>query len=182
MSKSQIQLYYKNVMADVIGQEHGITKDQLKELTEKTKPIIGQLNKEKQENIYPYRNLPYKTDISDKVKKIAADVKGCENFVVLGIGGSALGNIALQTALNPYTYNLDESVRKGGPRLFVFDNVDPEQLGAFLDWISDKLDRTIFNVISKSGRTAETASQFLIISKLLKDKLGDEGYKRQVLL
>ena len=180
MAESQIQLYYKNVMADVIGQEHGITKEQFKELAEKTRPLIGQLNKEKQDNVYPYRNLPYKTDISDRVKKIAADVKGCENFVVLGIGGSALGNIALQTALNPYTYNLDESVRKGGPRLFVFDNVDPQQLGSFLDWVSDKLDRTIFNVISKSGRTAETASQFLIISKLLKDKLGDEGYKRQI--
>lgn len=180
MAKSQIQLYYKNVMADVIGIEHGITKDQLKELAEKTRPIIGQLNKEKQANVHPYRNLPYKTDISDKVKKVAADLKGCENFVVLGIGGSALGNIALQTALNPSTYNLDESVRKGRPRLFVFDNVDPEQFGSFLDWISDKLDRTIFNVISKSGRTAETASQFLIISKLLKDKLGPEGYKSQV--
>ena len=180
MAKSQIQLYYKNVMADVIGAEHGVTQEQLKELAEKTKPLIGRLNKEKRENVYPYRNLPYKTDISDKVKKVAADVKGCENFVVLGIGGSALGNIALQTALNPYTYNLDESVRKGRPRLFVFDNVDPEQLGSFLDWVSDKLDRTIFNVISKSGRTAETAAQFLIISKLLKDKLGCDGYRKQV--
>ncbi|HPS55180.1 MAG TPA: glucose-6-phosphate isomerase [Sedimentisphaerales bacterium] len=180
MANSQIQLYYKNVMADVIGSEHGVTSEQLEELAAKTKPLINQLNKEKKENLYPYRNLPYKTDISDRVKKIAAGVKGCENFVVLGIGGSALGNIALQTALNPYTYNLDESVRKGRPRLFVFDNVDPDQLGSFLDWISDKLDRTIFNVISKSGRTAETAAQFLIISKLLKDKLGDEGYKNQV--
>jgi glucose-6-phosphate isomerase len=99
--------------------------------------------------------------------------------VVLGIGGSALGNIALQTALNPYMYNIDSDQRKG-PRLFVFDNVDPAQLGSFLNWISDKLDKTIFNVISKSGRTAETASQFLIIRKMLLDALGPDAMQKQV--
>ncbi|MHC4532038.1 MAG: glucose-6-phosphate isomerase, partial [Planctomycetota bacterium] len=104
----------------------------------------------------------------------------CENFVVLGIGGSALGNIALQTALNPYMYNIDEKQRTG-PRMFVFDNVDPQQLSSFFDWADDKLDRTVFNVISKSGRTAETASQLLIIWQLIKDKLGADALLKQVI-
>ena len=47
-----------------------------------------------------------------------------------------------------------------------------------MDW--DKLDRTIFNVISKSGRTAETASQFLVIREMLLSKLGAEGFQKQV--
>jgi len=167
-------------MADVIGDEHGITPAQLKDLADKTSPLIQQLNKERQDGKTPYRDLPYNSRISQQVKELVEELKGrCENLVIFGIGGSALGNIALQTALNPYMHNIDENQRTG-PRLFVFDNVDPPQLVSFLDWLGDKLDKTIFNVISKSGRTSETAAQFMIIRKLLLDKLGTDGLRDQV--
>jgi glucose-6-phosphate isomerase len=95
-----------------------------------------------------------------------------DNFVVLGIGGSALGPIALQQALNHMRYNdLSKDVRKG-PRFFVEDNVDPERMKALLDVIDIK--KTCFNVISKSGSTSETMSQYLIISTLLKEALGKD--------
>ena len=55
-------------------------------------------------------------------------------LVVLGIGGSALGNIALQNALNPYTYNLMSDRTRPGPQLFVLDNVDPD-LDQSRSWI-----------------------------------------------
>ncbi|MHC5180241.1 MAG: glucose-6-phosphate isomerase [Planctomycetota bacterium] len=179
MPESKISLYYKNVSADVIGPEHGITEAQFKELAEKTVPAIVECNKQRTDGVIPYRDLPYNKEYPASVKAVAAEIAGCENFVVLGIGGSALGNIALQTALNPYMYNMDEKQRKG-PRLFVFDNVDPMQLGSFLDWIGDKMDKTIFNVISKSGRTAETAAQFLVLRQLLLKKLGEDGFRKQV--
>jgi glucose-6-phosphate isomerase len=116
------------------------------------------------------------------VKQVAREFSdGCEIFVVLGIGGSALGNIAVQTALNPYMYNTDPAQRNSGPMLFVLDNVDPVQLGSFLDWLSDKLEKTVFNVISKSGRTAETASQFLTIKQLVEEKLGVDALKKHVI-
>jgi len=172
MAQSQIKLYYKNVTARVIGDEHGITPAQLKALAQKTSPLIQKLNKERKAGQTPYRDLPFKTEIAQHVKKLVAELKDdCENLVVLGIGGSALGNIALQTALNPYMHNLDDGQRPG-PRLFVFDNIDPPQLASFLDWVGDRLDRTIFNVISKSGQTAETAGQFMIVRQLLSDRLG----------
>jgi len=180
VAESQIKLYYKNVTAEIIGDEHGITPAQLKALAEKTTPIIGKLNKERKAGQTPYRDLPFNKKTVQQVKELAGELKGrCENLVVLGIGGSALGNIALQTALNPYMHNLDDAQRPG-PRLFVFDNIDPAQFGSFLNWVSDKLDSTIFNVISKSGQTAETASQFLIIRQLLTDKLGPEGLQSHV--
>ncbi len=181
MSNSQIRLYYKNVMADVLGEEHGITDEQLKALAQKTSPVINQLNEERKAGQTPYRLLPYNEQMVEQVKDLGTQVRdGCEYLVVLGIGGSALGNIALQTALNPYMYNLDEAQRQG-PRLFVFDNVDPAQLSSFLDVISDQLDKTVFNVISKSGRTAETASQFLIIRQMLLDRLGADGLRQHVI-
>ena len=180
VSKSEIKLYYKNVMADVIDDEHGITALQFEDLGDRTSPLIKQLNKERKADKTPYRNLPYRTEMAGRVKELVAEVKdGCEILVVLGIGGSALGNIAVQTALNPYMYNLDESQRDG-PKMFVFDNVDPAQFASFLNWAGDKLDKTIFNVISKSGRTAETASQLLIIRQLLIEKLGPDGFRNQV--
>jgi len=130
----------------------------------------------------PYRLLPYNERYPAEVKQLVSQLQDrCENFVVLGIGGSALGNIALQTALNPYMYNLDDAQRNGRARLFVFDNVDPVQFGSFLDWVAGKLDKTIFNVISKSGRTVETAAQFMIVRQLLLDRLGPEALRNQVI-
>jgi len=180
MAQEGIRLYYKNVTSGIIGDEHGITPGEFDALAEKTGPLIKQLNADRETGKTPYRDLPHRTDIAKRVKALVAELKnGCENFVVLGIGGSALGNIALQTALNPYMHNIDPNQRPG-PRLFVFDNIDPVQLASFLDWVGDKLDKTIFNVISKSGRTAEIASQLLIIRKVLLDTLGGEGFKNQI--
>ena len=168
-------------MADVIGDEHGISALQFEDLAERTSPLISQINEERKAGKTPYRDLPYKNEIAKQVMKLVEEVqKGCEILVVLGIGGSALGNIALQTALNPYMYNLDENQRKG-PQLFVFDNVDPSQLASFLLMVGDKLDKTVFNVISKSGRTAETASQFMIVRQMLLEKLGPDGFCNQVI-
>ncbi|MHC4755275.1 MAG: glucose-6-phosphate isomerase [Planctomycetota bacterium] len=180
MEDSGIKLYYKNVTSEVIGSKHGITAGQFDSLSRITVPVIQKINDQRQDGKTPYRELPYNTETPQRVKELVAELKGnCENLVVLGIGGSALGNITLQTALNPYMYNIDDSQRNG-PRLFVFDNVDPAQLASFLDWISGRLDRTIFNVISKSGRTAETASQLLIVRQMLIEKMGPEGFKNQV--
>ncbi|MHC4531872.1 MAG: hypothetical protein ACYSXD_09975, partial [Planctomycetota bacterium] len=59
MGSKQIKLYYKNVTADVIGSEHGISSEQLAELEEKTKPLISQLNAERKTGKTPYRDLPF---------------------------------------------------------------------------------------------------------------------------
>ena len=180
MADKQIQFYYKNVMAEVIGPENGITKEQLDGLSAKTTPLVPKIKDEIVTGNSRYGLLPADPQIARNVKKLVNQFKPkCENLVVLGIGGSALGNIALQTALNPYTYNLDNNKRKG-PRLFVFDNVDPSQFGSFLDFITPRLGKTVFNVISKSGQTAETASQFMIVQKILETRFGRDKLKDRV--
>jgi len=191
MADKQIQFYYKNVMAEAIGPENGITKEQLDGLAAKTTPLVPKIKDEIVSGNSRYGLLPTDPQIAKNVKKLVKQFKPkCENLVVLGIGGSALGNIALQTALNPYTYNLDNNKRKGppsarprrqaGPRLFVFDNVDPAQFGSFLDFITPRLGKTVFNVISKSGQTAETASQFMIVQKMLEARFGRDKLKERV--
>jgi glucose-6-phosphate isomerase len=180
MKQHQIKFYYKNVTAELLGSEHGITEKQFDQLAQKTEPLIEQLSADRSADKVRYRDLPYQDKTVEQVKKVAKEFGWCENFVVLGIGGSALGNIALQTALNPYMYNLDDKQRKC-PRLFVLDNVDPSQISSFLGWLTDRFDKTVFNVISKSGRTAETAAQFLTVCEMLEQKLGKNSLKKHII-
>ncbi|HTJ23831.1 MAG TPA: glucose-6-phosphate isomerase [Gemmatimonadaceae bacterium] len=85
-----------------------------------------------------------------------------DDVVVLGIGGSALGPIALRTALLAPGWNsLTTEERRGNPRLHVLDNVDPRTIAALLDRLA--LERSLFIVISKSGGTAETMAQYLVV-------------------
>src|SRR5207237_6002192 len=110
-----------------------------------------------------FRDLPRHREMLAAVKREVKHFRErCDVLIVLGIGGSALGNIALHNALNPYTYNVMSDRERPGPQLFVLDNVDPDQIDSVLDHVKPKLKRTIVNVISKSGETAETAGQFML--------------------
>jgi len=180
MTGKGIQFYYKNVMAEAIGAENGITKEQFDVLAGQTAPLIPKIKEEIVTGNSRFGLLPGDEQIAKNVKKLVKQFKPkCENLVILGIGGSALGNIALQNALNSYTYNLENHKRKN-PRLFIFDNVDPAQFGSFLDYIGPQLGKTVFNVISKSGQTAETASQFMIVQKMLETRFGKDKLKERV--
>ncbi|MGH7602943.1 MAG: glucose-6-phosphate isomerase [Gemmatimonadaceae bacterium] len=117
-------------------------------------------------------DLPRDSRLLAQVTSFAQTARGkYDDVVILGIGGSALGPIALRTALRPSGWNmLDEKSRGGYPRLHVLDNVDPETIAALLARL--RLPRTLFIVTSKSGGTAETMSQFLIVhERLLAEKL-----------
>jgi len=92
-------------------------------------------------------------------------------MVVLGIGGSALGNKALYSALKT-----EAELPK---KLFVYDNVDPIFLDEVLQEIN--LDTTVFNVITKSGTTAETMAGYMILVDLVKRKYPNDFQKRIII-
>jgi glucose-6-phosphate isomerase len=103
------------------------------------------------------------------------------DVVVLGIGGSALGPIALRTALRPPQWNLlDDAARGGLPRLHVLDNVDPANISALIGRLDPR--RSLFVVISKSGGTAETMAQYLVIRAWLNGALGEAGARERLVL
>jgi glucose-6-phosphate isomerase len=94
-----------------------------------------------------------------------------ECLLVIGIGGSALGTTALATALLPFYYNeLSPKERGGRPRLYVLDNVDPDETAALLDRLD--LERTLVNVISKSGTTGESMAGYLVARERLVGAVG----------
>jgi len=113
--------------------------------------------------VYGYRELEAQAEERGRVIAFADSVKGrYDDVVVLGIGGSSLGAIALRTALLPPAWNARTSAeRDGRPRLHVLDNVDPRTISGVLSIVA--LDRTLFVVISKSGGTIETLAQYLVV-------------------
>jgi glucose-6-phosphate isomerase len=177
----ELSLYWKNATSEAVGEKHGVSDKDLKDLAPRIKTIHNQIAADRKAGKLRFRDLPYDEDMVAAVNKEVEHFRDrCEVLVVLGIGGSALGNVALQSALNPYTYNLMSDRTRTGPQLFVLDNVDPDQIKAVVDLITPKIKKTIVNVISKSGETAETASQFLLFRDLLQQKLGKK-YKDNIL-
>ncbi|MGP1272266.1 MAG: glucose-6-phosphate isomerase [Phycisphaerales bacterium] len=178
---------YANCLAPRVG-SHGLDSDRLAEGSElfaAAAAMTRSLAQTRGTGWERWRELAHgemRAAHAGPCKEIAEDVRRrASNLVVLGIGGSALGNIALQAALNTPTWNLLSDDERGGPRLFVLDNVDPANIGAVLDFCSAHggLERTVFNVVSKSGETAETAAQFMLARTMLRDALGD-GYGRNI--
>ncbi|MFG0253390.1 MAG: glucose-6-phosphate isomerase, partial [Phycisphaerales bacterium JB038] len=180
-----LRLDYANCLSDRVG-SHGLSADDIAGQREAVAAMTARLAQMRQAGETAYRDLPLdpaRSTYAAAVKEVSrAHRDHTENLLVLGIGGSALGNIALQAALKPATYNLLPREKRGGPRLFVLDNVDPLQLGDVLDCVEANdpgFRRTTVNVISKSGETAETAAQFITLRDLLKSRLGD-NYAKQI--
>ncbi len=179
----QIQLYYKNVMIEAVGKEHGLSSDQLASYKDTVAKIVTDINQQIGDGHLPYGRPLFDRAMVERTQDLAEDLRDrYDNLVVLGIGGSALGNIALQTALNHPFYNLLPADKRKGPRLFVMDNVDPVQFQGLLDLLDGQLERTLFNVVSKSGETAETASQFLIIRNMVRTKLGPRRLPENIIV
>ncbi len=177
----RINLYWKNATAEAVGEKHGVSEKELAALAPKIKELTKQMADDRKAGKLRFRDLPADEDMLDAIKSQVEHFRDrCDVLIVLGIGGSALGNIALQAALNPSTYNLMSDRTRPGPQLFVLDNVDPEAIKAVVEHITPKIKKTIINVISKSGETAETASQFILFRDLLQTKLGKK-YKENIL-
>ncbi|MBI5584833.1 MAG: glucose-6-phosphate isomerase [Deltaproteobacteria bacterium] len=161
------------MMSPPLAPEAGIAAGELDRLTPRMTEILQELEIDRDEGRLPFLTIPAHPTLVQEIKKYVRGVKGwVENFVVLGIGGSSLGARALQTALNHPAYNLlSRTMRKGFPRFFVADNIDPDGFNALLELVD--LRKTLFNVVSKSGGTAETMSQYLIVRELLKRRGGN---------
>ncbi|MGI9252793.1 MAG: glucose-6-phosphate isomerase, partial [Thermomicrobiales bacterium] len=74
--------------------------------------------------------------------------------------------------------NLLTAAQRGGPRLFVLDNPDPEKVKATLETVD--LKNTLVNVVTKSGQTAETMANFLVVRTALEAAVGPEQAARQI--
>jgi glucose-6-phosphate isomerase len=113
----------------------------------------------------PFHDLP-RQEVTP-IERYAAGKKGSfDDLVVLGIGGSSLGLLAVNAALRTPYPRLEPA-----PRLTVLDNIDPVRVASLMGSLDPR--RTLVNVITKSGDTAETMATFLVLRRWLVDALGD---------
>lgn len=119
-----------------------------------------------------FLDLPYATETAERVRELADGfAQWFEDVVVLGIGGSGLGAIALKEALlGPFWNDRTAEGRDHFPRLHVVDNPDPHTFRALLQRVDPA--RTLFNVVSKSGATAETMAQYLVARERVEGAVG----------
>ncbi|MCM1195055.1 MAG: glucose-6-phosphate isomerase [Corallococcus sp.] len=172
-----IKVNYNNMMSRVLG-KRGITDEELNGIEPLLVKARNNVEEIRGQGMSEWMLCPYVSDEEIlRIERVAENVrKKCDAFVVLGIGGSALGATALFGALKHLYYNeLPDKVRKA-PRFYVIDNADPERMNALFDVIDTE--RTVFNVITKSGATSETMSQYLIVMHMLTEKLGDKARER----
>ncbi len=162
------------MMADYIGECQGFDDKDISSNQSLAKKAFEEVKANRGQGMMGWTELPtnQKEVVADIIATAKQVRKNFDSFVVLGIGGSALGPMALFQALCHLHHNeLPKSKRKA-PKFYVEDNVDPERMAALLDVIDVK--KTMFNVITKSGSTSETMTQYLIIADILKKALGKD--------
>ncbi len=155
---------------EVLG-SHGLDRTRYELILARTEEALKGLCARHADGSLPLLRLPETRDDLVPLKPIAAAYREkFDDVVLLGTGGSSLGGKTLCSLAD-----CGFGPRPGAPRLHFFDNVDPHTITAMLDSVA--LDRTGFLVVSKSGSTAETLTQFLIClnaaQKLLGGAAGD---------
>ncbi len=171
---------YRRMLADGLDGEHGLPRGRLGELVRRFPAVQGEVRERRGAGEYGFYDL---VDQDASVRQIARFAEGLgqahDHVLVLGIGGSALGTKALLEALRAPAWNeLDDEGRDFFPRLTVLENVDPTSVAAALQRIDPR--RVLVNVVSKSGGTAETMAQYLVVRGWLDEALGPAASRHLV--
>ncbi len=118
-------------------------------------------------------NLPLDKHHLTLCKKLAKQHAKASLIVIVGIGGSNLGALAVANAVLGTHHNLEA---KSGPQLLCADTVDPHQMARTVRIVDDHLKRNkhvVINAISKSGGTTETIANLEIFLDTLKRRKCD---------
>jgi glucose-6-phosphate isomerase len=170
---TSLRMDFSNVLDPHV--EGGLSPDRLTgDLAERFKAAHAAVQKRRTAGELGFLDLPYAADTLERVRELADGFgQWFEDVVVLGIGGSGLGAVALRDALlGPFWNERSDEGREHFPRLHVLDNPDPVTFRALLGHVDPA--RTLFNVVSKSGATAETMAQYLIVRELVEAAVGAE--------
>ena len=167
-------------IGNVLDTSPGITEGTLDRLDERVAIAHERIadGMEAEEHGYAALNLPETVD-TDEIRSAVEPFGTPEAVLTVGIGGSALGAATISAALSDQT----------DVEAHFLDNVDPEDTAELLD--SLPLDETVVNVVSRSGTTAETLANFLVVREAMAEAgvdwtdqtfvtTGDEGNLRNL--
>ena len=166
----RIEFDFNNMMANRLGESGGINEGQINEIMTQMNTAIGTASRKE----WGFMHLPYNEELVARINEtVSKKIKGkCDDFVVIGIGGSSLGSRALSNSLAYYHTN--------APQIHILENIDPDTITNLLNTVDCK--KTIFNIITKSGGTAETMSNFMVFRKKLIDRVGEKKHQKHVVV
>jgi glucose-6-phosphate isomerase len=143
-----------NVLSEVATP--GVSRADLDQLDERVADAHERIQqgRERADHGYAALNLP-ETANPEEIRRAVEPFADAEAVLTVGIGGSALGAATLAEALSADT------------SAHFLDNVDPEHVTRLLD--SLPLESTAVNVVSRSGTTAETLANFLVVREAMAD-------------
>lgn len=161
-----VRLDVNGMMSEALG-DRGLTREEVEALSPRAAECIRGLQARHENGRFVFCE---QGEGLKGVARLAAAVRDeAEAFVVLAMGSTAPGIKTLLGALGD-----------GKLPAQVVDNVDPSSFGKLLDGLA--LPQTVFNVISRSGDTADTIAQFLIVRDRLLRLLGAVDYKERVVI
>lgn len=179
ISPSRLVIDYENAMESAVGRDHGISAGELDGVADKVQSEHERLMSEHETGDQKWMDLPDDSALADEITAFANEVRDqYDDFILIGIGGSSLGAIATIQALAHPFRNLLPDGKRVGPRMFILDNPDPEKVAATLDTVD--LGKTLVNVVTKSGQTAETMANFLVVRDALTKAVGEDKAKQQI--
>ena len=148
--------------------------DKIHQLEEEQKRIkkIVQLKETKKNYSTDYAsiNLPFDESILLDIKHVIAEKRklSIESMIVIGIGGSNLGTIAIHQAINGLLYNEQQPPIK----LYFADSIDPTYISQLVTTLEEQLQRDkhiLLNVVTKSGTTTETIANFQVLLEIIRE-------------
>lgn len=175
-----MKLHYGRILADKLDGEHGIPRNRLQDLIQRFPTVLGEVRSRRKDGEFGFYELGEQAQTVSAIRRFAEGVgQAYDHVLVLGIGGSALGTKALVNGLRPPAWNeLDDEGREFFPRITILENIDPTTIAAALRRIDPR--RVFVNVISKSGGTAETLAQYLVVRGWLDQALGPDAAVRHL--
>jgi glucose-6-phosphate isomerase len=125
---AEVTFDYQNL----VEVEGGLTEGDL----EGVRPRLREATDELLDSPPGFMRLPKTDEYAEVSTRVAEEIRGsgATDFVHVGIGGSALGPMALHRALNHPYYNALAGEARRGPRIHFAENTDPSTLSAI--WTS----------------------------------------------
>jgi len=150
-------------------------------LVPEIKKIKGALAEEYKTD-YAFLNLLSDKQLSKTINRLinSKRVLDPKILVVIGIGGSDLGTVAIHEALNGLLYN-----EKNPPvKVYFVDTLDSDYLSDIIHLVENNLkegENVLVNVVTKSGATTETIANYEIFLDLVKKYKG-ENYRDYIVI
>lgn len=174
-----VTLAFRNLLTVALGEGRGVDPQDLAPegaLARAHRGALATLETRRGNGELGFLRLPDDQDLLAQVKVACTRERGfpIRDLVVVGIGGSSLGPRALLEAVTPAALTPEAPVR-----VHFLENADPDTLTRLLATVS--LPHTLFNIVSKSGTTAETLAQFLILKARIEEAVGADAAPRHFL-